>query len=214
MDKIEACLVGVGLFAVSQIITGSLYKDADKSLERGTSNKEESEETNEQSQSSQTNTDGMPPAYHHSVNNKISPGIALKQFASNRYKISFKYPSEWNKNPRYEDKYEGTSGFFEVGDFYGVGDNIDEVVKAEVNEPYKPYGTNPTIRRFVVDGQPARMICASEDQANFYKDRKIVIVIQYPQPIIIEGRSYNYVAIWASKEYMPLIISTFKFIMN
>ena len=56
------------------------------------------------------------------------------------------------------------------------------------------------------------MIYPSADQPNFYKDREAAIVIQYPEPVEIEGRTYDYVVIWTSREYVPLIISTLKFI--
>ena len=53
------------------------------------------------------------------------PGILVNTFVSEKYKVSFDYPKTWVKNPRYEDKYEGVTGFFEVSDFSGIGENID-----------------------------------------------------------------------------------------
>lgn len=141
----------------------------------------------------------------------IKPGILLNEFESKEYKISFKYPKSWTKNPRYEDKYEGESGFFEVGDFEGQEKNIDEAVEKQIKEEYKPYGSNPIVRSFIVDGQPARVIYPSDDQQPFYKDRDTAIVIQYPKPNVIDNIPFNYVVIWVSKEYVPLILSTFKF---
>lgn len=186
MDKINVSLLGLGIIAATQLVGSLTYsKASDDMLTR-----EEMKEREE----------------------FIIPGIALNQFVSDRYKISFKYPKDWTKNPRYQDKYEGETGFFEVGDFSGVGENIDEAVKTQVNEYYKPYGSNPTIRSFVVDGQPARVIYPSEDQAEFYKDRDVAIVIKYPEPVTIEGQEFDYVVIWVPKEYVPLILSTFKFV--
>ena len=183
MDKMEASLLGIGALAAAQILNGFRNKDISHMRELMRTEAMDIENISGNTQSS---------------NESIVPGIALNEFVSNKYKISFKYPKNWSRNPRYEDKYEG--------------ENIDEAVKAEVNEAYKPYGNNPTIRKFIVDGQPARVIYPSGDQAQFYKDRETAIVVEYPQPIVIDGKKYDYVVIWANREFVPLIISTFKFV--
>lgn len=185
MDKIDVSLIGLGIIAATQLV-GSL-----------THNKADDEKLIREEMQQQQEF--------------IIPGIALNEFVSTRYKVNFKYPKSWNKNPRYEDKYEGETGFFEVGTFEGMND-IDAAVKEQINEYYKPYGSNPTVRSFIVDGQPARVIYPSEDQAEFYKDRDAAIVIKYPEPITIDGQQFDYVVIWVTKEYVPLIISTFKFV--
>lgn len=203
MDKIDVAALGVGAFAAVQLINNFINQDNShmRSLMRA-----ESMEIQDLA-----NQSGNNPVSD-TTDEAIVPGIALNEFESNKYKIKFKYPRSWTKNPRYEDKYEGTSGFFEIGDFTGIGENIDQAVQAEINEENKPYGSNPTVRRFIVDGQPARVIYPSEDQSSFYNDRDVAIVVQYPQAIEIEGRIYDYVVIWASREYVPLILSTLRFI--
>ena len=142
----------------------------------------------------------------------VKPGIALNEFVSNKFDISFKYPKSWMKNPRYEDKYEGKTGFFQVTDFSGEGEDIDEAVKLQVSEPYNLYGKNPIIRSFIVDGQPARVIYPSEDQPSSYDDRDVALVVQYRTPLDIDGVKYPYVVVWTTREYLPLILSTFKFV--
>lgn len=138
----------------------------------------------------------------------------LNDFISDEYGISFKYPASWNKNPRYENKYEGASGFFEVSGFEGASNNIDEAVQEQINEPYLPYGTNPTIRRLTIDGQPAREIIPSEDQGELITDRDVALVVQYRTPIIINGVPYQYLIIWTTRDNLPLIIRSLKFIQN
>ena len=185
MDKIDISLLGLGIIAATQLVGNLTHNRAnDEMLTR--------EEMQQQE--------------------FIIPGIALNEFVSDRYKVSFRYPKGWEKNPRYEDKYEGETGFFEIDAFEGVSGDIDETVKQEINEYYKPYGSNPTIRSFVVDGQPARVIYPSEDQSDFFKDRDAGIIIKYPEPITISGQKYDFVNIWVTKDYVPLILSTFKFI--
>lgn len=186
MDKVNASLLGIGLLIASRL-------------------------TQNVSHINNENSEGVKRVEEGEME-FIKPGLALSEFQSNRYKIEFKFPKGWTKNPRYEDKYEGENGFFEVGDFSGVGENIDEAVNTQINEFYKPYGNSPTIRKFVVDGQPARVIYPSSDQLEYYKDREAALVLKYPEPVIIDGKTFDYVVIWASKAYIPLIISTLRFI--
>lgn len=133
-------------------------------------------------------------------------------FVSNEYKISFKYPRTWVKNPRYPDKYEGLTGFFQVADVSNPIDNLDQVVEQEINQPYLPYGTAPRVLSLTVDGQPARLIYPSDDQATPLREREAALYIQYKTPDIINGEKYPYVVIWADKLHMRLIIDSFKFI--
>ncbi len=138
----------------------------------------------------------------------------LDDFISDDYGITFKYPASWNKNPRYDNKYEGASGFFEVAGFEGNGNNIDSAVQEQINESYKPYGTNPMVRKLTIDGQPAREIIPSEDQGELITDRDAALVVQYKKPMIINGVPYQYVIIWTNRENLPLVIRTFKFIQH
>ncbi len=137
---------------------------------------------------------------------------AFSTFISNKYKISFKYPSEWVKNPRYIDKYEGKTGYFEVSDLSSNEGTLDEVTQHEINLPYKPYGSTPQITRLTVDGSPARLIYPSADQIKPLSDREAALIVQYKTPLTIEGSTYPYVIIWSDRIHMPLIIKTFKFI--
>lgn len=198
MDKKEASVLGIGILAAIKAVNGLLNKDSNHMRELMRSEAEDIANI-----SNGMNSDS---------NENVMPGIALSEFVSSKYKIRFKYPRGWTKNPRYEDKYEGKNGYFEVSDFSGIGENIDEAVNMQVEEEYKPYGSNPIIRKFVVDGQPARVIYPSQDQSQFFKDRDTAIVIQYPEPINVDGRNYDYVVIWTTREFVPLIISTFKFV--
>lgn len=198
MDKKEASMLGIGIITAIKAVNDLLNKDNNHMRELMRSEAEDIANI----------SNGM----NSNSNENVIPGIALSEFVSSKYKISFKYPRGWTKNPRYEDKYEGKNGYFEVSDFSGVGENIDEAVNMQVKEEYKPYGSNPIIRKFVVDGQPARVIYPSQDQPQFFKDRDTAIVIQYPKPITVNGGKYDYAVIWTTREFAPLIISTFKFV--
>lgn len=143
---------------------------------------------------------------------KIIPDGDYNKFISQKYRVQFDYPSDWVKNPRYEDKYEGKEGFFEVGDYTGLHSSIEEAVEEQINAPHKPYGTNPTVDKLTLDGQPACVIYPSDDQNNFYMDRDAAIVVKYPAPNDVNGNLYNFVDVWTTPEYVPLILKTFKFI--
>lgn len=136
----------------------------------------------------------------------------LATFESKEYKIKFKYPMEWKKNPRYSNKYEGATGFFEVGDFSGSNEDIDQAVQTQIDEYYKPYGDNPKVVKAVIDGEPARIIYASDSQSEFYKDRGVAVVVKYPEPIELDGETFKYVVIWVSDSYVPLIKDTLEFV--
>lgn len=133
-------------------------------------------------------------------------------FISNKYKISFKYPSAWVKNPRYADKYEGKTGYFEVSDLSSNEGTLDEVTQDEINLPYKPYGSTPKVTKLTVDGEPARLIYPSSDQIKPLSDREAALIVQYKTPLAVEGAPYPYVIIWSDRIHMPLIIKTFKFV--
>lgn len=133
-------------------------------------------------------------------------------YESDRYKISFQYPSSWRRNPRYEDKYEGKTGFFEITDFDSTEDNINEAVQQEVKEPYSPFGSNPVVLDVTVDGQPGRIIYPSADQSDYFVDRDAALLIQYPTPIELNDKPYTYVIIWASRDYIPILARTLKFV--
>lgn len=150
------------------------------------------------------------PANQTGLENVVDAG--LNDYVSDEYGITFKYPASWSKNPRYEDKYEGRSGFFEVSGFEGNANDIDAAVQDQINEPNMPYGSNPTVRRLVVDGQPAREIISSDDQADIITDRDIALVVQYKTPVTVDGVQYPYLIIWTDRQNLPLIIRSLKFI--
>ncbi|PHV70557.1 hypothetical protein CS063_09645 [Sporanaerobium hydrogeniformans] len=136
----------------------------------------------------------------------------FNNFVSTKYRVSFKYPNTWVKNPRYADKYEGKTGFFEVSDLASAEGSIDKVVQDEINLPYKPYGSTPRVLKLRVDGQPARLIYPSSDQLAPLSDREAALIVEYKKPLISDGIPYPYVVVWSDKIHMPLIIKTFQFV--
>ncbi|MGL4736321.1 MAG: hypothetical protein ACRCW2_02590 [Cellulosilyticaceae bacterium] len=134
-----------------------------------------------------------------------------KTFRSDYYKVSFKYPATWVKNPAYKERYEGDSGYFELGEIEAFGKSIDEVVRQEIKSPFKPYGMNPTVTEVVLDGEPARLIVPSGDQATCF-DKETALIVKNKTPIMVDGDPFEYLIIWADQNHVDEIIATFKFI--
>lgn len=135
----------------------------------------------------------------------------MKNFRSPLYEVTFKYPSNWSKNPNYEERYDGPGGFFEVDNLESFGRPIDRVVEQEINTPIKPYGRNPQVISLELDGQPARLIVPSEDQQKIF-DREVALIVQDKKPISQSQDIYDYTVIWTDQANIQNILDTFKFI--
>jgi len=112
-------------------------------------------------------------------------------YISEDYKISLKYPSYWESNPNYIERYEGKDGFFQVGAINGESLSIDEVTKNEAFHKLNPYGSDPKIVKRLVDGQEARLILPSADQPEEMKNQAGLIV-KYPEAVKINDSLYHY----------------------
>lgn len=134
-----------------------------------------------------------------------------KTFYSDEYKIKFEYPSNWNKNPKYYHRYDGPDGFVEIADIKAPNENIDQVVYQDINSPLKPYGSNPEVIKGTVDGQPARVIIPSQDQADYFNKERGV-VIKYKKPIKIGDQYYEYIQLWVDKSHLEEILDSFEFL--
>lgn len=53
----------------------------------------------------------------------------LKNYENKVYNISLKYNSSWKLNPKYNERYEGKDGFFQVSATDGQNLKIDQVAK-------------------------------------------------------------------------------------
>ena len=133
-----------------------------------------------------------------------------RTYNSGVYEITFEYPESWRKNPNYRERYEGETGFFEVADIEALGRDIDEVVRQEIESPINPYGTEPRVEAFEIDGEPARLIIPSSDQAKVF-EREAALIIQNKKPVIEGQEVYNYTIIWSDLKNIEHIIKTLKF---
>jgi len=132
-------------------------------------------------------------------------------YISEDYKISLKYPSYWESNPNYIERYEGKDGFFQVGAINGESLSIDEVTKNDAFHKLNPYGSDPKIINRTIDGQEARLILPSADQPEEMRNQAGLIV-KYPEAIKINGSLYYYFILWADEAHIEQIGNTLTFL--
>ncbi len=135
-----------------------------------------------------------------------------RSYSNSHYSIELKYPPEWQLKEEvgYAHRYEGKDGFFQISAVSGEKLSIDKVCENEVHHKLKPYGSEPKIEKLKVDNQDACLIIPSDDQAKAMKNQSALIV-HYPQPIQISGKTYNYFILWADKNHINEIAKTLKF---
>lgn len=129
-------------------------------------------------------------------------------YKSELYKITFKYPSSWEKVE--ENYYEGATGYFIVS---VINSNlpIDEVCKEEAYQNLNPYGLEPNIRNIKIGNQEGCLIMPSKDQSK-EMDNQAALIVKYPKPININEIEYNHLIIWAEKNHIQGIKNTLQFI--
>ncbi|MFB4164073.1 LysM peptidoglycan-binding domain-containing protein [Alteribacillus sp. JSM 102045] len=124
----------------------------------------------------------------------ISP--PRKTYYNEVFKVTFEYPFNWLEvSP---DRYEGEDGFFQIAAI-SAGPNLEELCRNEAFHALLPYGTQPQILETNIQSQEACFIFPSRDQPPEMADQAALIV-RYPSPVDIQGETYNYFILWASKQ--------------
>lgn len=134
-------------------------------------------------------------------------------YSNETYKVSLEYPSDWKVKKGYEDRYEGESGFFQIGAISGNEQSIDYVAENDAYHKLSPYGENPQIITTTISGQEARLILPSDDQSTEWLNQAGLIV-KYPKDINIDGDFYSYFILWADTGHINKISKTIKFLNN
>lgn len=134
--------------------------------------------------------------------------IHWSSYKSKLYRISFKYPSSWEKVA--EDYYEGPTGYFIVS---AINSDLPlgKLCEEEAYQNLKPYGSEPSIMNVKVDNQEGCLIMPSKDQTK-EMDNQAALIVKYPKPIMINEIEYNYVIIWAEKNHIQGIKNTLHFV--
>ncbi|WP_342599170.1 LysM peptidoglycan-binding domain-containing protein [Psychrobacillus sp. FSL H8-0483] len=134
--------------------------------------------------------------------------LMKKTFTSLVYNVQLQYPSHWDRVTT--DRYEGLDGFFQVSAI-SSDETINEVCHNEAFHQLSPYGSEPRINKAQIQQQEACFIFPSDDQPSEMRGQAALIV-RYPNPISIEGSTYNYFILWADQNHINEISSSLVFL--
>lgn len=123
--------------------------------------------------------------------------------------VRVRFPSYWKTNPAYSDRtyFEGASGFFQLG--ASSGNSPEQVCRGDASHHLQPYGSNPQVRSITISGKRACIVWPSADQV---PPRQAEIVLSYPKPVMIDGRAYCQLVVYADKEHVVAIARSIEFL--
>ena len=143
--------------------------------------------------------------------------IKTAKYKNSTLKVTFEYPKQW-KDAGYDyyiydipARYEGSDGFFQVGAVGGQDSSIYEVAQDDAGHKLIPYGSSPEIKEARIKSKEFVFIYPSGDQSQEMKGQACFI-IKYPERIVIGDDKYNYFFLWADKDHIEDIASSFNFI--
>ncbi|GGA93165.1 LysM peptidoglycan-binding domain-containing protein [Ornithinibacillus halotolerans] len=123
---------------------------------------------------------------------------SLSTFKNTQFQIQFQYPSSWEQIT--PERYEGTNGFFQISAI-STPASIEVVCQNKAFHQLMPYGSNPRIQHTTIQNQEGCFIFPSNDQPTEMNNQS-ALIIQYPEPIQIEGTSYQYFILWADTSHI------------
>jgi TolB protein len=132
-----------------------------------------------------------------------------KAFVDEQLHVAFRYPKTWKTSPVYYDRtyFGGPDGEVQL-DAAG-GPNIKDACRGSAEHHLRPYGEHPVIRSMKIGGRNACLVWPSADQgAPWYAE----LIVEYPEPIEIDGYRYTLLMMNADKTHMLRIIQTLKFL--
>jgi hypothetical protein len=124
-------------------------------------------------------------------------------------RVTFRYPKEWKASPVYNDRtyFEGPDGSVQLD--ASEGDAPVDVCRGAATHHLQPYGAHPVIRSMKVQGRRACLVWPSADQgAPWYGE----LVVEYPQPMEIDGYRYRLLLLNADKNHILEISRTIRFL--
>ncbi len=129
-------------------------------------------------------------------------------YTSEVYHVQFQYPSHWERLT--DERYEGPDGFFQISAISG-DEPLSEICYNEAFHQLLPYGSEPRVSHTQIQQQEACFIFPSEDQPPEMRGQAALIV-RYPEPIEIEGTTYNFFILWVDQDHLNEISSTLIFL--
>jgi TolB protein len=124
--------------------------------------------------------------------------------------VSFEYPGDWQKASGDVERYEGSTGFFQLDLMAWEGWTIDDVAGYVGREKIMPYILPVPIERLQVQGQEARLIKYGGD-AMRYAQGQAWVLVELPQPVRTEGQGYRFLLVWADDEHIMDIAGSLRF---
>lgn len=132
-------------------------------------------------------------------------------YTNKDYNVSLYYSRYWKPNNKYNIRYEGKDGFFQINAFDGGNLKVNEVAYMEITHKLKPYGSIPQITDLTINGQQAALIMPSSDQPRQVKNHA-ELIITYPHPVIINNNKFSYLILYSDTNNIKKIARTIKFI--
>jgi hypothetical protein len=137
----------------------------------------------------------------------VAPG--WETYTSEQYQVTFRYPPQWHLDTAHGgEAYTGPDGYFILDAMGSGGAPIDQVTANQAHHHLLPFGTDPTIESLEIQGQEARLILPSADAT--MGDQSLLIV-RYPQPVVIRSVPYDYFALYADEAHIRTIAETLRF---
>lgn len=134
--------------------------------------------------------------------------LAEKDYTNEAFDVNFQYPASWKRIN--DERYVGDDGFFQISAIFG-SENINDICHDEAFGELKPYGSTPKIIPLENQYIEACTILPSADQPAEMNGQAAYIV-KYPDPIQLNGNTYNYFILWADKNHIDRISSTLLFL--
>jgi TolB protein len=134
--------------------------------------------------------------------------LAEKDYTNEAFDVNFQYPASWKRET--DERYVGNDGFFQISAIFG-SENIEDICHDEAFQELRPYGSTPKIIPFENQYIEACTILPSADQPAEMNGQAAYIV-KYPEPIELNGNTYNYFILWADKDHIGRISSTLLFL--
>lgn len=139
-------------------------------------------------------------------------GDRATMYTSTEYRVSFEYPADWQPVPGTGGyRFEGSDGFFELG---AATEDISASVLAGPAEGSElPYGSSPVVQEIRAGGEQGGIVVPSSDQSTAMR-HQAVLVVSYPEPVSINGRTYQYFLLWADKQHIRGFADSLRFLRD
>lgn len=134
--------------------------------------------------------------------------VSKNTYTNNEYQVQFQYPAHWQKVT--DERYEGPDGFFQISAISSE-DPLHVVCQNEAFQQLLPYGSEPRVISTKIQGQQACFIFPSPDQPA-EMNNQAALIVRYPEPVQIDGETYNYFILWADQSHLREISSTLVFL--